>query len=103
MFWVFALLAIGGAAGVVTLRNAFFGVVALVAHLVALASLFLLLNAEFLAAAQGGVSAGGVRVLYVFVAAYIGGGDEPMITQEVGVARAGPIFAIVLFVELAIA
>ena len=55
------------------LRNPFYSVLSLVAHLIALAVLFLLLNAEFLAAAQVVVYAGAVMVLYLFVVAYIGG------------------------------
>ena len=50
---------------------------ALVGHLLSLAALFLLLRAEFVAAAQVVVYAGAVMVLYVFVVAYIGG-DEPV-------------------------
>ena len=50
---------------------------ALVVHLIALAVLFLLLRAQFVAAAQVIVYAGAVMVLYVFVVAYVGGGDEP--------------------------
>ncbi len=49
---------------------------ALVVHLVALAMLFLLLHAEFVAAAQVVVYAGAVMVLYVFVAAYVGDEGE---------------------------
>ena len=55
------------------LRNPFYSVLALVVHLIALAILFLLLRAEFLAAAQVVVYAGAVMVLYVFVVAYVGG------------------------------
>ena len=77
LFFVGAAGAIGGALGVVLLRNPFFSVLALVAHLVALALLFLLLSAEFIAAAQLVVYAGAVMVLYVFVVAYVGGADEP--------------------------
>ena len=51
---------------------------ALVCHLLALAALFLLLRAEFVAAAQVVVYAGAVMVLYVFVVAYVGGQDEPL-------------------------
>ncbi len=51
---------------------------ALVAHLLSLAILFLLLRAEFVAAAQVVVYAGAVMVLYVFVVAYIGDGDESL-------------------------
>jgi NADH:ubiquinone oxidoreductase subunit 6 (subunit J) len=45
-------------------------------HLVALAVLFLLLRAEFVAAVQVVVYAGAVMVLYVFVVAYVGGEGE---------------------------
>ena len=64
---------IAGAVGVVVLRNPFYCVLALVAHLVSLAVLFLLLRAEFVAAVQVVVYAGAVMVLYVFVVAYVGG------------------------------
>ena len=60
------------------LRNPFYSVLALVMHLLALAVLFLLLHAEFLAAAQVVVYAGAVMVLYIFVVAYVGGSDEPL-------------------------
>ena len=46
---------------------------ALVCHLIFLAMLFLLLRAEFVAAAQVIVYAGAVMVLYVFVVGYVGG------------------------------
>ena len=62
-----------GALGVVLLQNPFYSVLSLVCHLLGLAVLFLLLNAEFLAAAQVVVYAGAVMVLYLFVVAYIGG------------------------------
>jgi NADH-quinone oxidoreductase subunit J len=78
LFFVAALGAIGGAVAVVSLRNPFYSVLALVTHLVSLAALFLLLRAEFVAAAQVVVYAGAVMVLYVFVVAYVGGSDEPL-------------------------
>jgi NADH:ubiquinone oxidoreductase subunit 6 (subunit J) len=73
IFFIAALGAIAGAAGTVIVRNPFFAVLSLVAHLLCLAALFLLLRAEFVAAAQVVVYAGAVMVLYVFVAAYVGG------------------------------
>ena len=51
---------------------------ALVCHLLSLAALFLLLRAEFVAAAQVIVYVGAVMVLYLFVVAYVGGGDDPI-------------------------
>src|ERR687893_2780611 len=76
LFFIAALGAIAGAIGVIRLENPFYSVLSLVGHLLSLAALFLLLRAEFLAAAQVVVYAGAVMVLYVFVVAYIGG-DEP--------------------------
>jgi NADH:ubiquinone oxidoreductase subunit 6 (subunit J) len=76
-FFIAGLGAIAGAIGVVALRNPFYTVLALVSHLLSLAALFLLLSAQFVAAAQVIVYAGAVMVLYVFVVAYIGGQDEP--------------------------
>ena len=52
LFFIAAIGALAGAFGVVMLRNPFYSVLALVCHLIALAALFLLLRAEFVAAAQ---------------------------------------------------
>jgi NADH-quinone oxidoreductase subunit J len=104
LFFVAGSGAIGGAVGVVVLRNPFYSVLALVGHLISLAILFLLLTAAFLAAAQVVVYAGAVMVLYVFVVAYVGGSDEELRPEARGfVGALGPLFAVVLLVELAIA
>jgi NADH:ubiquinone oxidoreductase subunit 6 (subunit J) len=103
MFFVAGIGAIGGALGVVMLRNPFYSVLALVAHLIALAVLFLLLRAEFLAAAQVVVYAGAVMVLYVFVVAYVGGADEPLRPEGGALGSLGPLFAFALLIELTIA
>ena len=110
VFFIAALGAIGGAIGVVTIRNAFYSVLALVIHLISLAALFLLLHAEFLAAAQVVVYAGAVMVLYVFVVAYIGGAEEPLRRRLSGAraigavpAPAAMLFAGALVAELLVA
>ena len=104
LFFVAGLGAIAGAIGVVTLRNPFFSVLALVAHLISLSVLFLLLSAAFLAAAQVVVYAGAVMVLYVFVVAYVGGSDVAMRQEATGfLGLLGPLFALALLIELAIA
>ena len=77
-FFAGAIGALGGAVAVIALRNPFYSVLALVVHLVSLAGLFLLLHAQFIAAAQVVVYAGAVMVLYVFVAAYVGAVEEPI-------------------------
>jgi NADH-quinone oxidoreductase subunit J len=103
LFFVAAIGALGGAIGVVVVRNPFFSVLALVAHLLSLAMLFLLLRAEFLAAAQVVVYAGAVMVLYVFVVAYIGGVDEPLGEERAAITRVAPLFALALLVEICLA
>jgi NADH-quinone oxidoreductase subunit J len=104
VFFIAAIGAIAGAVGTVALRNPFFSVLSLVGHLLSLAALFLLLRAEFVAAAQVVVYAGAVMVLYVFVAAYVGGQDTP-VGPHPGPALRGTslLFAGALFVELLIA
>jgi NADH-quinone oxidoreductase subunit J len=100
-FFITAIGAIAGALGVVTLRNPFFAVLALAGHLVCLAGLYLLLRAEFVAFAQVVVYAGAVMVLYVFVVAYVGGGEA---LPSGGVLRVlGPLFALALACVLLIA
>jgi NADH-quinone oxidoreductase subunit J len=104
IFFIAAIGAIAGAVGTVALRNPFYAVLALVCHLLALAALFLLLRAQFVAAAQVVVYAGAVMVLYVFVVAYVGGIGEPLTGSTGATLRvASLVFALALFVELTIA
>jgi NADH-quinone oxidoreductase subunit J len=86
-------------------RNPFYAVLALVFHLLSLAALFLLLQAQFVAAAQVVVYAGAVMVLYVFVVAYVGAAEPPRLRAPVGRGQraAAVLFGLALFVELAIA
>jgi NADH-quinone oxidoreductase subunit J len=103
LFFLAAIGVLAGALGVVLLQNPFYSVLSLVGHLLGLAVLFLLLNAEFIAAAQVVVYAGAVMVLYLFVVAYIGGADEPLRPDSGGLAFFGPVFAVCVAVELSIA
>jgi NADH-quinone oxidoreductase subunit J len=103
-FFLAAIGAIAGAVGTVSLRNPFYAVLALVCHLLSLAALFLLLRAEFVAAAQVVVYAGAVMVLYVFVVAYVGDQGPPLTSGASGGLRVvSMLFAGALFVELSIA
>ena len=103
LFFAAGLGALAGALGVILIRNPFYSVLSLVVHLISLAVLFLLLRAEFIAAAQVVVYAGAVMVLYVFVVAYVGGSDQPLAAEGGTLGRVGPLFAAALFVELLIA
>ena len=72
----FACLASGVA--VVSFSNPFYSALALIGNLGSLAVLYLLLSAEFVAAAQVLVYAGAVMVMFLFVTAYLGGrADAP--------------------------
>src|SRR6476660_811364 len=103
LFFVAAIGALGGAMGVIALRNPFYGVLALIVHLFSLAVLFLLLSSAFVAAAQVVVYAGAVMVLYVFVVAYVGGSTESAWEPIPGQSFLAPLMAAALFVELSIA
>src|SRR3954471_13496356 len=102
LFFGAAIGALGGAVGVVAMRNPFYGVLALIVHLFSLAVLFLLLTSAF-AAAQVVVYAGAVMVLYVFVTAYVGGDTESAWEPIPGQRFFAPLLGAALFVELSIA
>jgi NADH-quinone oxidoreductase subunit J len=103
LFFLAAIGALGGAVGVVAMRNPFFSVLALIVHLFSLAVLFLLLTSAFVAAAQVVVYAGAVMVLYLFVVSYIGGGGHQLTPggSNLRLVAGGAVLA--LFAELAIA
>jgi NADH-quinone oxidoreductase subunit J len=103
VFFIAAIGAIAGAIGVIALRNPFYSVLALVGHLLSLAALFLLLRAEFIAAAQVVVYAGAVIVLYLFVVSYVGGGAQPLGPGGKGLRTVAGLSLLALFAELSIA
>ena len=103
LFFGAAIGALGGAIGVVAMRNPFYSVLALIIHLFSLAVLFLLLSSAFVAAAQVVVYAGAVMVLYVFVVAYVGSGEESAWNPIPGQRFLAPLLGIAIFIELAIA
>ena len=72
IFYIAGAVALGSAIGVVSQRNPFLAALALILHLAALATLFLVLQADFLAAAQVLVYAGAVMIMFLFVIAYLG-------------------------------
>ena len=77
--WILAAFAcLASGIAVVSFSNPFYSALALIGNLAALAVLYLLLSAEFVAAAQVLVYAGAVMVMFLFVTAYLGGhADTP--------------------------
>jgi NADH-quinone oxidoreductase subunit J len=75
--WIGAAFAcLGSGVAVVSFSNPFYSALALIGNLGSLAILYLLLSAEFVAAAQVLVYAGAVMVMFLFVIAYIGPRSE---------------------------
>ena len=67
LFYVFAAISVGGALGVVMSKNPVGSLLSMVATLGAMAAIFVLLEAHFLAAIQVIVYAGAIMVLFLFV------------------------------------
>lgn len=79
-FWVVSILAIGAAVMVVTLRDIFRAALFLALSLLAVAGIFVLLRAEFIAVVQVLVYVGAISILIVFAIVLVrdipGGGRE---------------------------
>ena len=112
LVWIVWFAAAGGciASGVavVSLQNPFYSALALIGNLASLAVLYLLLSAEFLAAAQVLVYAGAVMVMFLFVIAYLGGradapwaGGSPLLRTAAIVAAAAILVEVVVVLGLA--
>ncbi|HET6613329.1 MAG TPA: NADH-quinone oxidoreductase subunit J [Kofleriaceae bacterium] len=78
LFWLFALMAVGGSVFVITRRNLVSAVMGMVGTFFAIAALYVMLYAHFLAAIQVLVYAGAIMVLFVFVVMILNRSeDEP--------------------------
>ena len=91
LFWILALATVGGALFVITRRNLVAAVMGMVGTFFALAALYAMLYAHFLAAIQVLVYAGAIMVLFVFVVMILNRPeDEPWALQGLfGKALAG--------------
>ena len=108
VWFVAAGACVGSGVAVVTLTNPFFSALALIGNLASLAVLYLLLSAEFVAAAQVLVYAGAVMVMFLFVVAYLGGqadapwaGGPPLVRTAAVVAAAALLVEVVVVLGLA--
>jgi NADH-quinone oxidoreductase subunit J len=103
--WLGAAFAcIGSGVAVVSFQNPFFSAIALIGNLASLAVLYLLLSAEFVAAAQVLVYAGAVVVMFLFVIAYLGGrADAPWAGRSTWQLFAAVIAASAILLEVVMA
>ncbi len=81
-FIILAVLALGFALAVVVAKHPVHSALALVGHVVVLAVFYLLLKAEFLAAAQVIVYAGAIMILFLFVVTLLTAGKEDQDARE---------------------
>jgi len=75
-FYIYALVAVVGAVGLVTVRRLVHAVMCVFATLLAVAGLFLLLGSEFLAAMQLFVYGGAMTVLVLFALMFTGAAPD---------------------------
>jgi NADH-quinone oxidoreductase subunit J len=99
-FYLFAVLAVAGAVGVVVSRQPVHSALALLISLLSVAGLFVLANAEFLFAVQMLVYAGGIMVLFLFTIMLVNvkrTGKEPYVHRQAGLAI---VIGLLLFVAV---
>jgi NADH-quinone oxidoreductase subunit J len=107
-FVVVALLAVASALGLVLRKNPIHGALFLIVNLGCIAAFYLMLGAEFLAAAQVIVYAGAIMVLFVFaIMVLIPGkeetGPDPRRSLRLWALPAGALLLIQLLVWLSLA
>jgi NADH-quinone oxidoreductase subunit J len=99
LFYIYALIAIAGAIGLVSARNLVHAVMCFFATLLSVAGVFLLLGSEFLAAMQLFVYGGAMTVLVLFALMFTGakpegGSPTRRAVRWLAVAVAGSFFAL---------
>jgi len=99
-FFIFAALALAGALGVVAARSTVKAALSLLVTFIAVACLYLTLEAELLAALQVLVYAGAVLVLFLFVIMLLAGGGEELSLRRHGLLRAVGVGAAAAFVGI---
>jgi NADH-quinone oxidoreductase subunit J len=101
IFIVFGLLCLGGALNLLLQRHPINSALSLIVVMSSLAVLYLLLGAEFLAAAQIIVYSGAIMVLFVFVIMLLNAGEEERTHGSRAAYLAGVPGVLALFTVLA--
>ena len=108
LFYVLSGLAVAASALVIGQRNPMYSVLMLIVSFAALAGLYVVLDAPFVAMAQMIIYAGAIMVLFLFVVMLLNAAQEDAAEwdrlhplRRPGVARIGILLAVVLVAELA--
>ncbi|MEB3206094.1 MAG: NADH-quinone oxidoreductase subunit J [Vampirovibrionales bacterium] len=99
IFWTFALIAVGGALGVVLHRSILYSALFLIATFLSIAAFFVLNNADFLAVAQTVVYAVGLTIVMLFGIMFTGQLPFAKRTDGKTVSLAPPV-AVFIFLTL---
>jgi len=107
LFYLLSGLAVAASALVIGQRNPMYSVLLLIVSFAALAGLYIVLDAPFVAMAQMIIYAGAIMVLFLFVVMLLNapqedgaGWDRTHPLRRPGVARIGILLAVVLVAEL---
>ena len=95
-FFIFAVAAVGFAVNLLVQRHPIHSALSLIGVMGSLASLYLMLGAEFIAAVQVIVYAGAVMVLFVFVIMLLNAGEEERTDRSRLARQAGAPLVLVL-------
>lgn len=106
LFYVFGGLAVAASGLVVGQRNPMYSVLLLIVSFIALAGLYVLLDAPFAAVTQIIIYAGAIMVLFLFVVMLLNvpredPGPAPLLVRFSGARRIGALLSAVLALELA--
>jgi len=101
IFLVLAALAVAGAVSLILQRHPIHSALSLIVVMVALAGLYLLQGADFIAAVQIIVYAGAIMVLFVFVIMLLNAGEEERTNLSRMAQYVGVPLGVVFLVEVA--
>jgi NADH-quinone oxidoreductase subunit J len=103
IFFVLAALAVLGAISLILQKHPIHSALSLIVVMIALAGLYLLMGAEFVAAVQIIVYGGAIMVLFVFVIMLLNAGAEERTNVSKLAGTAGIPLAVALLIFLAVA
>jgi NADH-quinone oxidoreductase subunit J len=101
VFLVLAAMAVAGALSLILQRHPIHSALSLIVVMVALAGLYLLQGAEFVAAVQIIVYAGAIMVLFIFVIMLLNAGEEERTNMSRLARMAGVPLAVAFLAEVA--
>jgi NADH-quinone oxidoreductase subunit J len=100
LFFLFAGIALAGAINLIRESHPIYSALSLVAVMAALAGLYLMLGAEFIAAVQIIVYAGAIMVLFIFVLMLLNAEAEVRVDRSKMAVNLGPPLLTLLLVEI---